>query len=162
MLEIFDSCGSDVLLQKQALFASIFVMQNRLQTAAERVQTEISMKQWLLLAMTQACIKEPTLTNIGHLMGCSRQNVKKLALALQKKGFITFKKGKSNSLEIGLTTKVQQYSIQMQVRHTEVLRLLFDEFNDEEINNLFHLYEKLFSGIHQVENYTREDEYEED
>ena len=65
-----------------------------MQTAGEKLQTEISMKQWLLLAMTECCPEPRTLTNIGNLMGCSRQNVKKLALALEKKGFYADEQGK--------------------------------------------------------------------
>ena len=70
----------------QAIFSSIFIMQNRMQTAGEKIQTQISMKQWLLLAMAGSCPEPRTLTNLGTLMGCSRQNVKKLALALEKRG----------------------------------------------------------------------------
>lgn len=64
--------GDNVLMKKQALFASFFVVQNRLQTACEKVQTGISMRQRHLLAMTQICKKPTTLTDIGALMGCSR------------------------------------------------------------------------------------------
>ena len=67
--------------QEKGLFASLFILQNRLQTAGEKLQTEISMKQWLLLAMAECCPEPRTLTNIGELMGCSRQNIKKLAAA---------------------------------------------------------------------------------
>jgi len=92
MQELFIKSGENETTQKQAIFTSIFVLQNRLQTACERIQTEITMKQWLLLAMTGACADRPSLTNVGNLMGCSRQNTKKLALALERKGLLKFKK----------------------------------------------------------------------
>ena len=66
----FLNYGNDIIQKQQALFASFFVVQNRLQTLCEKVQTEISMRQWHLLAMTQVCEKPRTLTNIGELMGC--------------------------------------------------------------------------------------------
>ena len=81
MEALFEKYGYDTQHKEQAVFASIFILQNRLQTAGEKLQTEISMKQWLLLAMAECCPEPRTLTNIGELMGCSRQNIKKLAAA---------------------------------------------------------------------------------
>ena len=77
MEALFEKYGCDTLHKEQAVFASIFILQNRLQTAGEKLQTEISMKQWLLLATVECCPGPRTLTNIGELMGCSRQNIKK-------------------------------------------------------------------------------------
>lgn len=85
-LEIYQQYGCDTQHEMQAIFSSIFVLQNRMQTVGEKLQTKMSMKQWLLLAMVECCPHPKTLTNVGLLMGCSRQNVKKLALALEKKG----------------------------------------------------------------------------
>lgn len=42
-------------------------------------------------------------------MGCSRQNIKRLALALGKKGFVRLLLGVNNSVLIELTDKVDQY-----------------------------------------------------
>lgn len=151
----FLSYGVDTLQKKQALFASIFVVQNRLQTAGEKVQTEISMRQWHLLAMTQVCEKPKTLTNIGMLMGCSRQNVKNLATALNKKGFIEFVYGTNNSVLIEITEKAIQYLSSMTERHGEVLSRLFSKFSEKEINEFFDLQSKLFDGLEQVEIYAK-------
>jgi len=66
-------------------FSSAFIFQNKLQTACDKLQKDITMKQWLLLAMTTSCQIPFTLTRLEELMGCSRQKVKKLALTLEKK-----------------------------------------------------------------------------
>lgn len=157
LLEEYDC---DKMHRMQAIFSSIFVMQNRLQTAGEKIQTEISMKQWLLLAMIAACPKPHTLTNLGSLMGCSRQNVKKLATTLEHKDFVCFADGGNNSVHIELTQKVAGYVSEIEERHAHTLQLLFSEFTDEEIKQLFHLYKKLYTGIEKVENYAKELEYE--
>ena len=88
MDKLFEEYDCDTEHRVQAIFSSIFILQNRMQTAGEKLQTEIFLKQWLLLAMTACCPEPRTLTNIGNLMGCSRQNIKKLALTLEKKGFV--------------------------------------------------------------------------
>ncbi len=154
--EIFASYQHDTIHKVQAIFSSIFVLQNRMQTAGERLQTQISMKQWLLLAMVASCPEPRTLTNVGNLMGCSRQNVKKLALALEKKGFIRLLLGSNNSVRIDLTEKVQKYSEEVGERHLQSLKLLFEDFSEAEIETLFQLYRKLYAGIERVEQYAEE------
>lgn len=149
----FFSYGADGLRKKQALFASIFVVQNRLQTAGEKVQTEISMRQWHLLAMAQACGKPRTLTNVGKLMGCSRQNVKNLATALQKKGFLKFVNGANNSVLIEITEQADEYLSSMSDRHHEVLTRLFSKFSEREIDVFFNLQNKLLDGLESAEQY---------
>ena len=62
--EIYASYNCDTMHRIQAIFSSIFVMQNRMQTAGEKLQTRISMKQWLLLAMAGSCPEPRTLTNV--------------------------------------------------------------------------------------------------
>ncbi len=98
--------------RKQAIFASIFVMQNKLQTTCDKLDPELTMKQWLLLAIADSVDETLTLTKLGELMGCSRQNVKKLAIALEKKGFIQIEQNEKDSRAICLVTKdrVEEYS----------------------------------------------------
>ncbi|WP_310604093.1 MarR family winged helix-turn-helix transcriptional regulator [Anaerosporobacter sp.] len=154
--EVFEKFDCDTMHRMQAIFSSIFVLQNRMQTAGDKIQTQISMKQWLLIAMTESCPEPRTLTNIGNLMGCSRQNVKKLALSLEKKGFVTMPLGSNNSVRIELTEKVNEYAQEIGLQQMQTLKMLFADFNEEEIKQLFRLYEKLFIGIERVEKYAEE------
>ena len=156
MNESFEQFNCDTLHRMQAIFSSIFVLQNRMQTAGEKLQTQISMKQWLLLAMTACCPEPRTLTNIGNLMGCSRQNVKKLALALEKKGFVHLQLSNNNSVLVELTEEVQRYTKEIGERQMKALSLLFSDFSEEEIEQLFFLYSKLYTGLERVENYAEE------
>lgn len=156
MNELFEKFNCDTQHRMQAIFSSIFVLQNRMQTAGEKLQTEISMKQWLLLAMTEFCPEPRTLTNVGNLMGCSRQNVKKLALALEKKGFVRLLLSNNNSVLIELTEEVRRYAEEIGERHMKALNLLFADFSEEEIEQLFSLYTKLYVGLERMENYAGE------
>ena len=156
MNESFEQFNCDTTHRMQAIFSSIFVLQNRMQTAGEKLQTQISMKQWLLLAMTACCPEPRTLTNIGNLMGCSRQNVKKLALALEKKGFVHLQLSSNNSVLVELTEDVQCYAEEIGERQMKALSLLFADFSEEEIGQLFFLYSKLYTGLERVENYAEE------
>ncbi len=153
MNELFEQFNCDTQHRVQAIFSSIFVLQNRMQTVGEKLQTEISMKQWLLLAMTKCCPEPRTLTNIGNLMGCSRQNVKKLASALEKKGFVRLMPGGNNSILVELTEKAELYDKEINERRTKALRLLFADFSEKEIKQLFSLYGKLYAGLERIEEY---------
>ena len=89
-------------------------------------------------------------------MGCSRQNIKKLALALEKKGFVRLLFGANNSVCIELTDKINAYAKEMGERHLQALKLLVADFTKEEIKQLFHLYAKLYMGVERVEKYAEE------
>ena len=153
----FKDFGKDTDTQIQAIFSSIFILQNKLQTACDKLQKDITMKQWLLLAMTTSCQKPPTLTRLGELMGCSRQNVKKLALALEKKGFLHIKPNENNASAtcIILDGKIKEYIQQNNEIHIETLSLLFRDFTTQEIEQLYKYVEKLFEGISRVEAYSK-------
>ena len=141
---------------KQYIFASIFILANRLQTACEKIQKDITMKQWLMLALISKTDSKQNLSDIGKIMGCSRQNVKKLARPLQEKGYIEFVKGNNNSLNIITTDKFDQYSKSMENRHSKSLELLFEEFSDEELINMAKYFDKFFLTIENVEAYGEE------
>ncbi|CCL14520.1 TPA: MarR family transcriptional regulator [Clostridioides difficile] len=141
--------------RKQAIFASIFVMQNKLQTTCDKLDPELTMKQWLLLAIADSVDETLTLTKLGELMGCSRQNVKKLAIALEKKGFIEIEQNEKDSRAICLVTKdrVEEYSKKVRGMQEKVLQLLFEDFTEKEAEQLFFGIMKLSIGIENVKNY---------
>lgn len=140
----------------QAVFASIFILQNRLQTACEKVQTGMSMKQWLLLAMAESCPPPRTLTRVGARMGCSRQNVKKLAMSLQSRGFLRMTRGAGNAVYLEPTDAAHEYFRGMTGRQTTVLDLLFSDFSPDQTALLFEAVAKLYDGVERVERYADE------
>lgn len=154
---LFEKYADGAEHQMQAIFSSLFVLQNRMQTAGDKLQPEISMKQWLLLAMADCCPPPRTLTRIGMLMGCSRQNVKKLAQALANKGFVQLAHGQSNAVELVLTERAAQYMDATAERNAQALARLFADFSEAEIAELFRLYRKLYAGMARVENFVREE-----
>ena len=140
------------------IFASIFVHQNKIQTACDKLDSEITMKQWLLLAVVSTFEEPMSLSKIGEIMGCSRQNVKKLATTLEKKGFIQLIQSKSDSRStcILLDEKMNEYISRVGDMQENVLKILFEDFSEEEIKQYFNLVSKLYTGIEKVENYTEE------
>lgn len=68
----------------KATFTTLFIVQNRPQTIFDHTIPELSLKQFMLLTMVRQTDEHLTFTQLGHLLGCSRQKIKKLALALEK------------------------------------------------------------------------------
>lgn len=78
--------------QCKAIFSTFFIIGNRLQTLFDHNIPEITLKQFMLLSVIRQSKEPLTFTESGKLLGCSRQNIKKLAYALEKKGFVDVKK----------------------------------------------------------------------
>ena len=71
----------------KAIFSTIFIVGNRLQALFDRHIPGLTLRQFMLLSIARQSPEPLTLTELGALLGCSRQNVKKLALALERGGF---------------------------------------------------------------------------
>ncbi|UNT94343.1 MarR family transcriptional regulator [Allobaculum sp. Allo2] len=71
--------------QKMFIFCMLLITANRLQTLFDQSVPDLSLKQIILLAIVRYSKEPMTFTQLAKLLGCSRQNVKKLADVLVKK-----------------------------------------------------------------------------
>ncbi|MDD3412856.1 MAG: MarR family transcriptional regulator [Lachnospiraceae bacterium] len=150
-----ESLGTDTLWKKRLIFSAVFIEANKLQTAFDRNNGDVSSKQWLLLAIASSFTEPPTLTAVGELMGCSRQNVKKIAVILEKKGYIVLHSDLKDKrfLCIELTEKYKILSATMESETENVMKHLFGEFSDEQIDEFFNGILKLSRGIDVLDKY---------
>lgn len=75
------------------IFENIILIAQKWQDQADRIVEDkigITIRQWMLLLMIQEEFRNhlPTITEAAEKFGTSRQNTKRLALELQKKGFL--------------------------------------------------------------------------
>lgn len=150
----YERLGKDKAWIKKLIFAGVFIQENKLHAVFDRYN-EVSSKQWLLMAVSKAFDEAPDLSTLAGAMGCSRQNVKKLALNLEKSGYITLTKSEQDarSLCMGLTDKGREYSEYMASVGAEVHDAVFSEFTEEEIEQYYKLSVKLMHGIDHLEIY---------
>jgi DNA-binding MarR family transcriptional regulator len=150
-----ESLGTDTLWKKRLIFSAVFIEANKLQTAFDRNNGDVSSKQWLLLAIASSFPDPPTQTAVGELMGCSRQNVKKIAVILEKKVYLVLHSDvkEKRSLCIELTEKYNILSDTMDSETEEVMKHLFSEFSDEQIDDFFNGILKLSRGIDVLDKY---------
>lgn len=154
--------------QRKAVFSTLFIAGNKLQTLFDNHIPEVSLKQFMLLSIVRQSREQLTFTQLGDLLGCSRQNIKKLADVLMKKGFVTIQQSPHDvrALCICPTEKVNDYFQNDFLEYQEELKYLFEVYTDEEVEMLFLLLSRLYAGIEnlekRVENAKKEAQADED
>lgn len=157
---LIEAFSTSVQAQRKAIFSTLFIAGNRLQTLFDHVIPQVTLKQFMLLSILHQAKGPLTLTQLGNLLGCSRQNIKKLAKILSKKGFITIEPSQQDAraLVIAPTDKVDAFFHHDFLKYQEDLNVLFQEYSKEEIETLFLLLSKLYAGIDHLEEKVRKDE----
>lgn len=142
--------------EKKAIFSTLFIAVNKLQTLFDNHIPEISLKQFMLLSIVRQSNEQLTFTQLGNMLGCSRQNIKKLADVLMKKGFVDIRQSPCDSRAMCIcpTEKVTDYFQNEFLQYQEELKYLFEVYTDEEIETLFTLLSKLYAGIENLEQKT--------
>ncbi len=143
--------------QRKAIFSTLFIAGNKLQTIFDNHIPVVSLKQFMLLSIVRQSERQLTFTQLGDLLGCSRQNIKKLADALMKKGFITIQQSPHDTRAMCIcpTQKVNSYFEADFLKYQEELKYLFEVYTDKEIETLFNLLTKLYAGIENLEKKAR-------
>jgi len=142
--------------QGKAIFSTLFIAGNKLQTLFDNHIPQVSLKQFMLLSIVRQSKGPLTFTQLGNLLGCSRQNIKKLAEVLVKKGFVTIEQSPCNTRAMCIcpTEKVDTFFQEDFSGYQEELKFLFEVYTDEEIKTLFLLLSKLYEGIENLEKRT--------
>ncbi|NCC64062.1 MAG: MarR family transcriptional regulator [Spirochaetia bacterium] len=121
---------------KEELFGTLFVLANRLQVLGDRLDDQISTKQWLLLAvLLQSPESKSTLTQLSLQMGSSRQNVKKMAVILEAKGFLTIEKPEEDkrSVLISPTPACLEHLKTREAKEAIFIDSFYQDFSEEEL-----------------------------
>ena len=147
--DLTEKFSSSTENQRKAIFSTLFIAGNKLQTLFDHHIPEVSLKQFMLLAVVRQSKEPLTFTQLGELLGCSRQNIKKLAAVLVKKGFVEIRQSPHDprAMCICPTEKVDDYFANDFSEYQEELQYLFEVYTDIEIETLFLLLTKLYSGI---------------
>lgn len=139
--------------QRKAIFSTLFIAGNKLQTLFDNHIPKVSLKQFMLLSIVRQSKEQLTFTQLGDLLGCSRQNIKKLADVLMKKGFITVQQSPHDTRAMCIcpTEKVDDFYANDFAGYQEDLKYLFEVYTDKEIETLFILLSRLYAGIENLE-----------
>lgn len=151
--ELITKFSSSTENQRKAIFSTLFIAGNKLQTLFDNHIPEVSLKQFMLLSIIRQSKEPLSFTQLGNLLGCSRQNIKKIADILMKKEFITIQQSPldTRAMCICPTKKVNDFFINDFSEYQEELKYLFAVYTDKEIETLFTLLSKLYAGIENLD-----------
>jgi len=140
----------DTINQMAVIFGGVFTLANKLQTLGDTMDDYMSMKQWMLIAAISKSGKESL--NIGELaeiMGTSYQNVKKMAVILEKQGFLSLQKNPSDAraIMISLTEQCKEYFLQRAYIENEFLLSIFSGIDEKTISDLYEGMYRLHENI---------------
>lgn len=141
--------------KQKFIFGSIFLLANKLQVLGDQyfAENNMTVKQWLLtVVILQFQDGPPTLSEVAELMGSSRQNVKQIALKLERKGFLTIEKDNKDAraIRLRITEKSYDFWEERADRDEQYVVELFRDLSVEETNAMFSGMEKLFKKIEKM------------
>lgn len=142
------------------VYAGIFALSNKLQLIGDKFDSNISTKQWFLIAIIASFQDEvPTISATAERMGSSRQNVKKMASILEKKGFLIIVKDKADGRiqRLELTKYCIDYFKQRQEREQKYMESLFEGFDKEMLHGVFRGMKQLKENIMTMEKQINEE-----
>lgn len=141
---------------KLYLFDRIILIAQRWQDEADRIIQErmgLTLRQWMLLLLLYEDFKDhlPAVSEAAERFGTSRQNIKRLALELQKKGFIIIIHDlKDQRIQrFALTGKHRRFmeGEENAAWQMSFMNHFFREMNDEEIQCLMLGINKIMKAI---------------
>lgn len=144
--------GKTTAGKKSVLFFSLFVITNRIETIYNAGMEDLTLKQLMLLILVSIS-EGKTFTSYGKIMGSSRQNIKTLAKALEKKSYVSIRQSENDRRACGifLTAKTAKHFQDMDTYYAKQIFYLFSEFTTKEIDLMFTIFPKFLAGIQRME-----------
>jgi len=144
----------DELEQKAFIFGSVFTLANKLQVVGDAFDKNITIKQWLFCVCVSKFDEPPTLSEVANFIGYSRQNAKRIAVALNERGYITIIKDQDDAraLRISLTQKCTDYFTKRSHRELEFLDKLFNGFDADLTRDVYKGLTRLAENIEVMSN----------
>ena len=144
---------TDLIWKKKLLFSGVFVQENRLHAIMDRYLKEMTCKQWLVMVVADAYENPPDLSTLAKMLGCSRQNIKKLALSLERSGYAELVSSDKDgrSLCVQISEKGKQIIANSKKMEESVHKALFRDFTAQDIEDYYRLSEKMMNGFGYLE-----------
>ena len=139
---------------KRRLFGEMFLLGNLLQTAGDSFYEEITCKQFFFLICLSLFREDPpTLKELSELMGTSHQNVKQIALKLERKGFISILRDKNDhrKLRLAPTEKYREMKVNYFQQEKGFMELLFGDVGQEEAASAYSTMVKIEKNLRRYE-----------
>jgi MarR family transcriptional regulator for hemolysin len=134
------------------LFGALFIVANRLQVLGDRIlkRDDLTIKQWLLaVAVDNFFDYDPTVSEAAAVTGSSRQNVKQIALKLQRKGFMDILDDYSDKRiqRLSVSSAFHRFWNQRDSEDEEFLQKVFQNIPQKDIETAVNVLNTINSNI---------------
>lgn len=145
------------LKDRKFVFGSVQIVANKMDTLLERElkDYDITFKQWFLTIVVENTFDSPpTIKEAAKAMGTSHQNVKQIALKLEKKGLIALEKDKKDGrvTRIRLTDLNDQLSEKIQEKAAIFTDTLFSGISAAEMAKARTVLYRMMSNLAKMES----------
>lgn len=132
-----------------AIYGMLFSLTNRIQTIGDKEFGDITLKQHFVLVGLSMFEEAPTLKSMGELIGCSYQNVKRMASQLEKKGYLNIVQDENDKRKFLLvpTEKVRRVEEQKEEATINFMNGLFKDISKEELEITLNALKKMDRNI---------------
>lgn len=151
--ELMAGCAGTPEGQKRAIFNALFTVCNRLQALFDSRIPDVTLRQFMLLTALRQADRPLTLTQLGGVLGCSRQNARKVADALARRGYVELTRSADDARALcaALTVQARRFFEREAARCGAELGALFAAYTEPELAELFRLTVKLCAGVDALE-----------
>lgn len=136
--------------KEECLMDLLSSVSNKLNQCGDKFLADVTYKQWLLLSLlAQSDVRQQSLNEIATAVGTTRQNVKKMLVPLEKKGFLKMEKSKQDArvLQVELTIAAYQFIIKYDDEMNRQTNRLFDSLDDDALEQLMGLLKQLVKNV---------------
>lgn len=128
-------------------YATLFSLANKLQIQGDRYLGSLTSRQLMtMIAIAHLPKDQTSLNNIAHKLGTSKQNVKQLIVALEKKKYIitTHSDTDKRAYAIEFTERGKEVLIECNERGLSFFAELFKDFSTDELETFLRNLKKLY------------------
>lgn len=121
--------------ERYLLYGTLFSLSNRIQTIGDKELKEITIKQHFLMVGLGMFENPPTLREMGDLIGCSYQNVKRMAEHLQNKRYLNIVQDQKDKRKLLLVTtgKIERQAEESREVTVKFMNNLYKGINRQEL-----------------------------
>lgn len=135
--------------EEYAIYGMLFSLSNRIQTIGDKEFYDITMKQHFLMVALELFKEPPTLKQMGELIGCSYQNVKRMANQLEKNGYLFIQHDKVDKRKLLLvsTGKIKQMAEESQEVTINFMKGLYQNISRDDLKITLDTLKKMDQNI---------------
>lgn len=135
---------------KYMVYGMLFAVSNRIQTFGDEQFEDITMKQhFMMIVLGLFGEKSPTLKELADAVGCSYQNIKRMAANLEKNKYVTIVEGDKDKRKrhIVMTDKLRRMGEDNMKMTQTFMEGLYSGISDEELSCVVKVLKKMEKNI---------------